>query len=151
MAMVLAIISPTPAADAASRARVTAKERVIRTCANRLRATHGLEALRFSRSLAKAARFQSRNMARQRYFDHIDPAGRGVARRVARYTSYFGRRLGENIGAGRRTSRATCRSWSRSAGHRANILNPRYTSIGTGFATGGSYRRYYTQVFGTGR
>ncbi|MBA2350205.1 MAG: CAP domain-containing protein [Solirubrobacterales bacterium] len=128
-----------------------AKERAIRTCANQLRVSKGLEPLRYSPSLAKAARFQSRNMARRRFFDHTDPAGRGVARRVARYTDHFGKRVGENIGAGRRTSSATCRSWFKSSGHRANILDPDYTSIGTGFATGGAYRRYYTQVFGTGR
>lgn len=151
MVMVAAIFGPTPDADAASRARVSAKERAIRTCANRLRTANGLAPLRYSRPLAEAARFQSRNMAHQRFFDHTDPAGRGVARRVKRYTHYYGRRVGENISAGRRTSKGACHSWFRSAGHRANILNPRYTSIGTGYATGGSYRRYYTQVFGIGR
>ncbi|WP_242424273.1 CAP domain-containing protein, partial [Frankia sp. EI5c] len=36
-----------------------------------------------------------------------------------------------------------------SAGHRANILNCGYTRIGVGYAEGGSYRYYWTQVFGT--
>ena len=151
MVMVAAICGPTPDADAASRARVAAKERVIRTCANQLRAFYGVAPLHYSRSLSKAARFQSRNMAHQRYFDHTDPAGRGVARRVKRYTHYYGSRVGENISAGRRTSKAACHGWFESARHRANILNPKYTSIGTGYATGGSYRRYYTQVFGIAR
>lgn len=149
--MVTAIAGPIPDAGAARSARVKAKERVIRTCANRLRARHGLEALRYSPSLAKAARFQSRNMARKRFFDHTDPAGRRVGMRVARYTDFFGKRVGENIGAGYRTSRAACRAWFRSSGHRANILDPDYTSIGTGYAFGGRYGRYYTQVFGTDR
>ena len=33
--------------------------------------------------------------------------------------------------------------------HRANILNCGYAEIGIGYATGGSYRYYWTQDFGT--
>ena len=35
-----------------------------------------------------------------------------------------------------------------SAGHRANILNPRYTELGVGFAVDRQGRPFYAQVFG---
>jgi uncharacterized protein YkwD len=37
----------------------------------------------------------------------------------------------------------------RSAGHRTNLLNARYTEIGIGHAAGKDRRPYYVQVFGT--
>lgn len=89
------------------------------------------------------------NMARLGFFDHTDPQGRGVGERVAifdraqRFTY-----LGENIAAGQSSAASACDSWMGSAGHRANILNPEFTHIGAGFASGGPYRRYYVQVFG---
>ena len=128
-----------------SRAAV---ERAIIACANRNRRARGLEALEASTVLSAAARMHARNMARRGFFDHTDPQDRGPAERVAMFDrddqfTY----IGENIAAGYRSARAACRGWMRSAGHRANILERGYTSIGGGFARGGPYRRYFVQVF----
>jgi uncharacterized protein YkwD len=138
-------------ASAASPAVVSAQAKIehsIRGCANRNRQAAGLPPLQASEVLAKAARLQARNMAREGFFDHVDPQGRGPEDRVAifdpegRYTF-----VGENIAAGYGSARAACVGWMHSAGHRANILDPGYTMIGGGFARGGSYGRYYVQVF----
>lgn len=127
-----------------------AAERGIRGCANRERRDSGLAPLALSKPLARAARLHARNMARLGFFEHADPQGRGVGERVAifdraRRFTY----IGENIAAGQGSAGSACDSWMGSAGHRANILNPEFTHIGAGFASGGPYRRYYVQVFGT--
>lgn len=127
-------------------------ERAIRGCANRNREAAGLEPLRASGVLGKAARLQARNMATQGFFSHEDPQGRGPAERVeifdTRHEFFF---VGENIAAGYPSAAATCQGWMQSSGHRANILDGDYTRIGAGFARGGPYGRYYVQVFARGQ
>lgn len=54
---------------------------------------------------------------------------------------------GENIAAGQQTPQDVMNSWMNSPGHRSNILNPNYTTIGVGFAKGGAYGTYWTQQF----
>lgn len=124
-------------------------ERGVRGCVNRERQARGLAPLRPVTPLVRAARMHARNMARLGFFDHTDPQGRSVAERVAlfdpanRFTV-----IGENIAAGYDSAASACRGWMSSAGHRQNVLNPDYTHIGTGFARGGPFGRYYVQVFG---
>lgn len=55
------------------------------------------------------------------------------------------RMAGENVAMGGRTAERTVQMWMNSPGHRANILNPRYTQLGVGWAANGSYA---TQQFG---
>lgn len=59
--------------------------------------------------------------------------------------------LAENIAAGQRSPEAVVQAWMESPGHRANILNPRYTEIGVGLATGGRMGMYWAQSFGARR
>ena len=54
---------------------------------------------------------------------------------------------GENIAAGQRTPEEVMNSWMNSSGHRANILNKNFDTIGIGFYEGGSYGTYWTQLF----
>jgi len=58
---------------------------------------------------------------------------------------------GENIAAGKSTPEEAIRQWMNSSGHRANILNSRFTEIGFGYenAPNSRYRHYWVQVFGT--
>lgn len=136
------------AGDLASASGRAAVEEAIRGCANRNRRAKGLEPLLPGEPLNKAAGLHARNMARRGFFDHTDPQGRNVDDRVAifdkahRFTF-----IGENIAAGYSSAAEACQGWMKSAGHRGNILNPNYTHIGSGFATGGPYDRYYVQVF----
>jgi uncharacterized protein YkwD len=86
-------------------------------------------------------------MVRHHFFDHIDHRGRGPAERVALFNpkEHFSS-IGENIAAGQPSAAAACRDWMDSPGHRANILAA-YNRIGVGFWSGGTYGRYYVQVF----
>jgi len=146
-----ALLLPGAVAAAASGKSPAAIERAVRGCANRNREAAGLEPLRPSGVLDKAARLQARNMAIHGFFDHEDPQGRGPLERVEIFDArheFFS--VGENIAAGYPSAAATCQGWMHSAGHRANILGD-YTRVGAGFARGGPYGRYYVQVFAKGR
>lgn len=140
----------TPAGTAMASATVARVERGIRECVNRNRRAAGLPALTAAGPLNRAARLHARNMAREGFFDHTDPRGRGPAERVAVFDR-AGRFpfVGENIGAGHRSAAAACSGWMNSSGHRRNILERAYTHVGAGFARGGPYGRYYVQVFAT--
>ncbi|MEA2218547.1 MAG: hypothetical protein QOJ35_1173 [Solirubrobacteraceae bacterium] len=110
---------------------------------NSERTTRGLTPLASSPHLAKAAQKYSLSMVRERFFDHVSPGGSTLLSRVRRGTSYLrGARtyaLGENIawGSGElATPDETVKAWMDSAGHRHNILNPRFRHIGIGVAIG---------------
>ena len=54
------------------------------------------------------------------------------------------RAAGENIAMGYSTPEAVINAWMNSSGHRANILNANYTTIGVGYVADGNY---WTQEF----
>ncbi len=56
---------------------------------------------------------------------------------------------GENIAAGNATAAETVEQWMNSPGHRANILNPKYTHIGVGYCydATSTYRHNWVQMF----
>jgi uncharacterized protein YkwD len=120
---------------------------------NRERARHGEAALHPNRRLRRAAQSHTDSMARGGYFAHGSPLSR---MRAAGYVSRArGYEVGENIAFGTlwlATPRAIVSSWMRSAGHRANILDPRLRDSGVGVAvgtpTGARTGGTYTQDFG---
>ncbi|MGK5633055.1 CAP domain-containing protein, partial [Streptomyces sp. URMC 123] len=50
--------------------------------------------------------------------------------------------------AGNAGADKTMEQWMNSPGHRANILNCQFKSMGAGHAAGGSWGHYWTQMFG---
>jgi uncharacterized protein YkwD len=122
----------------------------VRKCANKERAKRGLPHLTENPVLDKAARFHAKNMARQNFFDHTDPQGRGPAERIDIFGSWEAfNGIGENIAAGEDGPAQACRDWMESPGHRENILDPKFHAVGGGFAMGDTdYRFYYVQEFG---
>jgi uncharacterized protein YkwD len=109
---------------------------------NARRAAHGLRPLRLDARLARAARTHSSDMVAHRYFAHDSRNGAGFAARIS-HTGWTRHRrswmVGENIAWGQgaaATPAAIVSSWMHSAGHRANILNPRFRAIGIGIASG---------------
>ena len=126
--------------------------RAIVACANRNRRDAGLDPLRVAGVLTRAAQFHAGNMARHDFFAHRDHRGRNFVQRVAKFDRdrEFAPRS-ENIAAGGVSIDRICAGWMQSAGHRRNILDPGVKWIGAGFATGGSWGRYFVQVFGNRR
>ena len=130
----------------AEAATVSVQNQVIQLV-NVQRTKAGCRALALDARLSRAAPPHSIDMAKRRYFSHTSLDGRTFAQRI-RAQGYTGSIIGENIAAGYPTPKAVVDAWMKSPGHRANILNCRYTAIGVGSAVGGPYRYYWTQDFG---
>jgi uncharacterized protein YkwD len=110
----------------------------------------GLSPLKLSPRLTRSAQSHAVDMARNNYFSHTGLNGSSMADR-AKGNGYKYFALGENIAAGKATPEGTIRQWMNSSGHRANILNSKFTEIGFGYenAPNSRYRHYWVQVFGT--
>ncbi|MCM3926520.1 CAP domain-containing protein, partial [Frankia sp. AiPs1] len=115
---------------------------------NAEREREGLAPLAVNPTLTAAAAEHSRDMAARGFFAHTSPDGRTVSDRVTDL-GYRYARVAENIAAGQTTAEEVVTGWMQSPGHRANILIPQLRQIGVGYATGGEYGTYWTQVFGT--
>ena len=137
------LAGPVTTADAAT---ISVQNQVIQLV-NAQRAKAGCRALKLDLRLSRAAQLHSIDMAKRRYFSHTTPDGVTFAQRI-RAQGYPGSRIGENIAAGYPTPATVMAAWMKSPGHRANILDCRYTAIGVGAAVGGPYRYYWTQDFG---
>ncbi|WP_255955466.1 CAP domain-containing protein [Streptomyces odontomachi] len=140
--------SHTPTADPSSSAPGTpesaAAAEVLRLV-NQERDKAGCSALSTDEALADLASAFSKQMADEGFFDHTDPEGRSPWDRAAKAgITNLG---GENIARGQADAEAVMDSWMDSPGHRANILNCDYKTIGIGvhFGTGGPW---WTQDFG---
>lgn len=111
---------------------------------NEERAKVGLPALTYSPTCFSMAQEQSDDMADRDYFSHDRPASKGrpaenFSQRVTRFGLQYG--VGENIAIARDAVRAM-QLWMNSPGHRRNILNPKFHSMGVGFRNG-----LFTQAF----
>jgi uncharacterized protein YkwD len=130
----------TPAGDSLASTRAA-----ILSLVNEQRATAGCKPLTASSSLDGLAQAFSDDLAARGFFDHTDPEGHTPWDRAkARGISNLG---GENIARGQADAEAVMDAWMNSPGHRANILNCDYTTLGVGihFGTGGPW---WTQDFG---
>lgn len=75
------------------------------------------------------------------YFSHTRPNGESCF-------SATEKAYGENIAMGSIDPTWVMSLWMNSPGHRANILNPRFTTIGIGVYSQSAGRNYFTQMFG---
>jgi uncharacterized protein YkwD len=124
---------------------------------NQERTSRGLAPLKRVPSLDDAARYHSKDMAQDDYFDHdsYDRSGGSLvyacntwARLGSYYTGWTS--AGENIAAGYFTPADVMSGWMNSQGHRENILRTSFWEIGVGYfeGAGSYYTRYWTQDFG---
>lgn len=136
---------PVPAHTSA-----VADEIVSRT--NIERRTAKLPPLTRSVSLMRAAELQAGQMARAGKMEHELP-GSAYPTLASRLSAVQYQMLaaGENIGLGFSSPAAALAAWMKSAGHRANILSPRYTEMGSAMSAAPDGRRYWVQVFGRPR
>jgi uncharacterized protein YkwD len=109
---------------------------------NRIRADHGLPALRENKRLRKAALGHARDMVEDAFFEHTTPDGVTMVDRILR-AKYVredeGWALGENLAWGTGslgTPRGAVDAWMGSPGHRANILKKSYRELGVGVVVG---------------
>ncbi|MDX2967592.1 CAP domain-containing protein [Kribbella solani] len=112
-----------------------AQERQVLDYTNRIREQQGCGPLRLDSALVEAAGRHASDMVRRHYMDHKNPDGEGPGDRMAA-AGYRGSGWGENIAAGYDSAQKVVTAWMKSDGHRKNILNCRFTSIGVGYDPG---------------
>ncbi|MBO8172274.1 MAG: SafA/ExsA family spore coat assembly protein [Bacillaceae bacterium] len=113
---------------------------------NQERTQRGLQPLKPNWELSRVARFKSQDMRDMHYFSHTSPVYGSPFTMIRNFGLSF-RSAGENIAAGQATPQQVMNGWMNSPGHRQNILNPSFTEIGVGYASGGGYGHYWTQMF----
>ena len=112
---------------------------------NAERAKVGCSPLKAGGALSDLARAHSKDMAARGFFDHTNPDGETPWDRAEKAgVSGLG---GENIARGQSDAEAVMASWMNSEGHRANILNCDFTTMGVG-AHMGEGGPWWTQNFG---
>jgi len=104
--------------------------------ANLQRKNNGLASLFENAELNASALAKANDMFQNQYFEHVSPAGLDPGELVLEY-GYKYIVAGENLILGNFVSeRELVRSWMDSPGHRANILNNRYSEIGVAVVKG---------------
>lgn len=111
---------------------------------NEERAKAGLNPLTLQKNVTAAA--QVRAVETETLFSHTRPNGTSFSTALKEAgVSYRG--SGENIAWGQKTPEQVMQGWMNSAGHRANILNSKYTSIGVGYHQNAAGVNYWSQLF----
>lgn len=133
-----------PSAPAAVSEQAAAQAQVLKLV-NDERAKVGCSPVAANSALRELAEDFSEAMAAQGFFDHIDPGGATPWDRAE--TAGISNLGGENIARGQADAQAVMDAWMDSSGHRANILNCDFQTLGVGvhFGSGGPW---WTQNFG---
>lgn len=134
-----------PAQDASTPEELAAE--VVRLV-NVERAKEGLAPLGTYDSLTRAAQIRAPEIVT--LFSHDRPDGTSCFTAMDQTGAKKGAYTwGENIAAGNATAAATVEQWMNSPGHRANILNAKFTHIGVGYqhSAGSTYGHYWVQMF----
>ncbi|HCT78879.1 MAG TPA: hypothetical protein DGT23_20430 [Micromonosporaceae bacterium] len=114
---------------------------------NERRADAGCAPVSSNEKLTQAAKAHSADMAANEYFSHTSLDASSPWDRAKRAGYQWP--SAENIAAGNASAKATMDQLMNSPGHKANILNCHHKAVGIGRATGGPYRYYWTQLFGS--
>lgn len=107
------------------------------------RLTAGCRPLTVSGKLTTAAQRHAKDMSRKRYFSHSSANGTQWWQRIER--AGYRDPGGENIAQGYGGAASVVRAWLDSPGHRKNIRNCQFKTIGIGFSGAGDY---WVQDFG---
>lgn len=111
---------------------------------NKEREKAGVSPLTMDQALNQAAGIRAEEIYTT--FAHERPDGSRYLTVLDQLTiSYSG--CGENVAYGFRTPEAVMEAWMNSEGHKANILNEKYTSIGVGYYKGANGYHYWSQMF----
>lgn len=111
---------------------------------NEARAEAGLNPVTLAADVTAAAQVRAKETVTN--FSHTRPNGTGCFTALDEAgVSYHG--AGENIAWGQKTPEEVMNGWMNSAGHRANILNGKFTTIGVGYHQSASGVNYWTQMF----
>lgn len=110
---------------------------------NAERAKYGLSALTVDTKVQQAALVRAKETAQS--FSHTRPNGSSFSTALTEAGVSY-RTAGENIAYGQSTPQQVMNAWMNSSGHRANILNANYTTIGVGYTVING-TAYWAQLF----
>lgn len=110
---------------------------------NAERAKYGLSALTVDTNVQQAALVRAKETAQS--FSHTRPNGSSFSTALTEAGVSY-RTAGENIAYGQTTPQQVMNAWMNSSGHRANILNAKYTTIGVGYTVING-TAYWAQLF----
>ena len=111
---------------------------------NAARQDAGLSELELDADLCAAAQARAQEIAQS--FSHTRPDGSSCFTILEEFGISY-RAAGENIAMGQRTPEEVMDGWMNSSGHRANILNGTFTSIGVGYYVDGAGAAHWVQIF----
>jgi uncharacterized protein YkwD len=102
---------------------------------NQTRQSNGLKPLAENQKLNQAAQAKAQNMVQNNYFAHTSPTG------ITPWfwflnAGYNYKYAGENLAIGFFDSQEVYQAWLNSPEHKANIVNPNYTEVGTAVMSG---------------
>ena len=111
---------------------------------NEERAKYGLSPLTIDKSVESAALVRSKEI--EKSFSHTRPNGSSFSTVLKEQgVNFMG--AGENIAWGQKSPEEVMQGWMNSEGHRANILNAKFTKIGIGYYQNSNGTNYWTQLF----
>lgn len=113
---------------------------------NKERAAAGLPALKVNMTLAKVAKTKAADLRDNNYFSHTSPTYGSPFDMMKQFGITY-TAAGENIAKGQKTPAEVMKGWMNSPGHKANILNSKYTEIGVGYVTDSNGTGYWVQEF----
>jgi len=143
LTMTLAAVAAASNAQAADTS-VNAERSSVVERTNDQRAAHGCHnPLKVSKKLTVAAQRHADDMANQGYFSHSSADGTSWDRRIR--VAGYKKPGGENIAYGQGSAEEVIQDWMDSPGHRRNILDCDFETIGVGYSPDGDY---WVQDFG---
>ena len=111
---------------------------------NAERAKEGLAPLTIDTRVQAAAMVRAKEC--EQLFSHTRPNGTSFSTALKEQNVSY-RSAGENIAWGQRSPEEVMEAWMNSSGHRANIMNPNFTSIGVGYYQNANSTNYWCQLF----
>ncbi len=113
---------------------------------NVLRAEAGVAPIELDEKLCIAAGIRAIEMDQNNYFDHTRPDGRSSSTAVDEVGIYWFS-YAENIAWNYISPEEVVEGWKNSSGHYANMINPKYGSIGIGYSFRYNNGTYWVQEF----
>lgn len=134
--------APTPDEDSSQNSHAFIQEVV--DLVNAERAKEGLTPLTLDTKVQAAAQVRAEECTKS--FSHTRPDGSSFATALKEQNVSY-KSAGENIAWGQRSPQDVMDAWMNSKGHRANIMNPNFTTIGVGYHQTVNGTNYWCQLF----
>lgn len=111
---------------------------------NTERAKEGLSPLTVNTNVQAAAMVRAKEC--EQVFSHTRPDGSSFSTALKEQNVSY-KSAGENIAWGQKSPQEVMNAWMNSSGHRANIMNPNFTTIGVGYYENANGTDYWCQLF----